>query len=325
MRARDLIPLTGLVALAVLVVLAARDAPPLTADFGEPPEKADLPRPRLDLGTAKLEGTLLGRDGTPVEGAGLFVVRAGRPIWTFSDGAGRFVLAEVDPGPIEVAIHAPGHQAALLTTEAGAGVVILRLPHALPDPGLLPDPTPQDLTGRIEAPHADLSGFEVALIPRAAITEPGTGVPRRTTCDRDGRFEFPGLTPAEYEVLLLPPWASGGGWPDLLTPLTSRALRFSHPPAAALVLHLATGDIAGSVFEADGGALEGALVMAIPAPESADTQDPRRFPPTRSGTDGAFRLEFLPPGKYRVLLSAGGEQREIEVRVTPGAAVDPGF
>lgn len=322
---RDLVPLVGLAALLVLLVLAYQDPAPLVADFGEPPEKTDMPRPQLDVGVATLEGTLLGVDGLPVEGASLYAVRSGRPIWTFSDAAGQFRLSELDPGPVEIAIHAPGHQAALLTAEAGGQPVTLQLPSALPAPELLPDPIPVDMRGQIGAPQVDLSGFEVALIPTALATEPGTGVPRRVTCDSEGRFEVPGLTPAEYELLLLPPWATGGSWPDLLTPLSAEALRFRHPAAAPLRASLATGDIAGSASNPEGGPLEGALVIAIPTPGSSGSQSSLRFPPTRTGPDGGYRLSLLPPGRYRVSLTAGEQTQVSEVEVTSGAVVDPGF
>ncbi len=198
MRAITLIPLAGLVSMAVLCVLAQRDAPPLEASFGQPPAEADLPSPVLELGEEHLQGRLLGADDEPIEGASLFVVQNGRPLWTVTDTLGAFRFDDLLPGSVEVDIHAPGHIAATAEVEVGGEPATLRLSEALPSPPRLPDPEPVDLEGAIEGPGTDLSDFEVALLPTAPATEPGTGVPRRARCDAEGRFRFEALTPAQY-------------------------------------------------------------------------------------------------------------------------------
>ena len=321
-----MIPLAGLVAMLGLILLANRELPPLAAEFGGPPEVRDLPSPALGLGDQVLQGTVFAADGRPAEGASLFAVQRGRPVWTFTGSGGGFVLSDLVAGPLEVAVHAPGHLATLFPTQVGVGPVVLRLTETIPSPPDLPDPTRVELVGQVFAPRVDLSGFEVALLPTAPATEPGTGVPRRTSCDAEGRFRIDAVTPSEYEVLLLPPWARGGSWPDLLTGLHGPALRVIHPPVGELQLALAAGSIVGRAFDKTRGEpLAGALVVALPLPDSLDSTDPRRFPPTRTGPSGAYRLEQLPPGRYRVILTAGEDVRETELEVVRGGVSDPGF
>ena len=325
MRVKTLIPLAGLAAMLVVVALASRDAPPLAADFGRPPEVRDLPSPDLGLGDVALDGTVFGADGRPVDGASVFVVQRGRPVWDFTDAAGRFHLTDLHAGPLEVAVHAPGHVATAVQAQVGAGPFVVRLKDAIPTPQRLPDPTRVPLVGQVRAPGTDLTGYEVALLPTAAASEPGTGTPRRVACDAEGRFSVEALVPAEYEVLLLPAWAAGGAWPDLLTGLGAPPLRIVHPLVEDLQLASAAGTIAGVAFDEDHGEpLAGALVVALPRPD-LDAADLRRFPPTRTDASGAYRLEPLPPGEYEVVLTAGEETRQATVLVVPGGVSDPGF
>ena len=325
MRVNTLIPLAGLVAMCVVVARASRDAPPLVADFGQPPEVRDLPSPELGLGDVELEGTVFGADGRPVEGTSVFVVQRGRPAWDFTDDLGRFRLTDLHAGPLEVAVHAPGHVATSVEAQVGAGPLVVRLKDTISSPPRLPDPTRLPLAGQVLATGTDLTGFEVALLPTAPASEPGTGAPRRVACDAEGRFSVEALVPAEYEVLLLPPWAAGGVWPDLLTSLGAPPMRIVHPLIEDLQLALATGTIAGAAFDGSRGEpLAGALVVALPRP-ALDGTDPRRFPPTRTNASGTYRLEGLPPGEYRVVLTAGDHTREATVEVVPGGVSDPGF
>lgn len=326
MHLKTLIPLAGLVAMLAVLLLSRRSPPPLAANFGGPPEVRDLDSPELDLGEQFLEGTLLGLDGQPVEGASIFALQSGRPIWTFTGAGGGFRLADLYPGPLEVAVNAPGHLATLFPLEVGAGPVTLRLTEHIPAPEPLPAPARLKLAGRVMAPEVDLSGFEVALLPTARASEPGTGVPHRLPCDSSGNFETGVVTPAEYEILLLPPWARGGTWPNLLTGLHEPAQRIVHPSLDDLVLIPATGTVGGHAFDkARREPIVGALVVITPLPESPDSTDLRRFPPVRTGSDGGYYLEHLPLGRYRVVLTAGAEIRQAELEVGPGGVTDPGF
>lgn len=319
------IPLGALTAMAVVVFLATREAPKAQPVYGSMPEVRDLESPDLGLGTEVIAGVVLGVDGAPIEGASLFVIQAGRPSWTFTNREGQFQLTELHGGAIEIALHAPGHQAQLVDVVAGEEELRLKLAAAIPAPPTLPNPVPMPLVGRIAAPGVDLSGFEVAFLPVAPVTEPGTGVPRRTECRADGSYAIQDLVPGEYEVLLLPEWATGGSWPDLLTELHGPARRVVHPGNSAEPIEMVAGTIAGSIFDGEHEEpFAGALVVAIPVADP-DRIDPRRFPPTRTDREGAYRLELLPPGRYRVEMTAGDERRSAEVLVTPGGVSDPGL
>ncbi len=326
MRVTTLIPLLALVAMAIVLALASRDAPPLAADFGRPPQEHELPTPELDLGEAELVGTVYGADGKPVEGASLFVVQRGRPLWTFTDRHGAFVLGGLREGPVEVSVHAPEQMATTIATRVGVGPVSLRLTEPIPQDFHLPDPEPSDLTGWIVADGRDLGGFEVALTPTRPADLPGSGIPRRTICDGEGHFQFDALTPGDYQVILLPPWARGGSWPDLLGGLNGPPIRFSHPLSGPLQIPLGSGSVAGTAFDqAHGEVLSGALVVALPLTGSGEALASGRFPPVRTDAGGAYRLDPLPAGRYRVILTAGEEVREREVEVRPRETTDPGF
>jgi hypothetical protein len=62
------------------------------------------------------------------------------------------------------------------------------------------------------------SGAEVWLEP----VDPGSAlclaVTRRTRCAQDGTFEIADLQYGSYRAHVLPGWAAGGSWPDLLDP-----------------------------------------------------------------------------------------------------------
>lgn len=363
MRVLNAIPILSLVGLAVLAALALRSDRPYRLELEELQDAATLPQPVIRVGDATLEGTVVGPRGDPVPGATLMVVSDNRPLWTETDGAGRFRLTELEAGAVRVAINHVEHRAAVLETVAGEGPVTLRLPERLPDPPELPSTPRADLLGRARVRDGDdLSGYEVALLPSAPADRPGSGVPRRALLDARGSFWFPGLEAGEYRVLLLPPEAQGGTWPDLLTGLDElpRSLRLPPENGAQLDLQAVAGEIAGQVLVgASGSPVVGAMIQVFsePAPWSwwydaireggvvgaigtelfdalrgdvgggsaGGVDEPRSFPAVRTGTDGGFSIRHLPPGRYRVVLTAGENQREVEVTVPPRSAVDPGF
>ena len=328
--ARTLLPLAGLVGLGTIVGLALRRAPAIETRFGGLPPPGDVRAAEPDVGLATLRGTLVDHLGQPVVGAALVVERAGRPIWTFSDARGRFELAELDPGATSVAVTHEAFGARTVPALAGDEPVVLELGEPLPGAPELRRPPAHDLDGRVGGgPPGSFEGFELALLPLAPPERPGGGVPRRADLDGDGRFAVDALTAGEYELLLLPPWARGGTWPDLLSPLDHPPLRYSHPPEddpeRELELDLIAGEIAGRVLEADGRApLEGGMITVLPVlgRDGGDAES-RRLPPTRTDRDGTFRVPWLAPGRYAVELVAGGDRRRAVVVVPQGGTVDP--
>lgn len=331
MRWLNLIPILSLVGLAVVMVVGMRAEPDPLLLQGMPEHK-DLRRPEIHTGSSQIRGRIIDAAGTPVADASLFVAQNGRPLWTVSDAAGAFLLEDVNPGPVVVAINHRDHAPVRIETLAGPQSVELDLGERLPDPPSIPVLPVLDLEGTASVRGTeDLTGYEVALLPTASANRREGGLPRRVLLDADGSFRVQNLLQAEYEVLLLPPWAQGGSWPDLLAGQNHRHLRYTHPPAeqgapTALDLVAQAGEVSGFAHDRDDGRLlQGAMIVALPVRSDGESPDQRRFPAVQSDATGAFRLRHLPPGRYLVRLAAGADRREVEVVVPAQGAVDPGF
>lgn len=329
-RLRTLVPLIGLVGLVLVAALALRSRPPLAKTYPTaPPEDAHV-GPDLELGVETLAGVLTDELGMPVAGATLVTQRAGRALWCETDERGRFSLEGLDPGPVELAIVHDEFGALELDTRAGQGPVLLRIGPRLTAPPELEPIATADFDGHVRLRGTrSLAGFELALDPVAAADEPGAGLPRRVRLTADGTFAIPALPHGTYEVRLLPPWARGGSWPNLLAPLDAEPLRWDHPPpgldGASLELDSLAGEVAGRVFSADDDRpLAGAMITVQPVGDDETPHTPdRRIPSTRTNAEGLFRVLDLPPGRYRVELVAGGDRRAKVVRVPEQGPVDP--
>lgn len=329
-RLRTLLPLVGLVGLVVVAGLALRPRPPLAGSLpAAPPDDASV-GPRLELGAETLAGVLTDELGLPVPRATLVAQRAGRPIWSETDERGRFSLEGLDAGPVRLAIVHDEFGALELETRAGQGPVLLRIgPRLSPPPELEPIATAEfDGLVRLRG-RRSLEGFELFLDPFAPAHEPGAGLPRRVRLAADGKFSIPDLPHGTYEVRLLPPWARGGRWPNLLEPLDAEPLRWVHPPpgldGASIELETAAGEVAGRVLTGDGTRpLAGAMITVQPVGDDDTPRTPdRRVPAARSDAEGLFSVPDLPPGRYRVELVAGGERRARVVSVPEQGSVDP--
>jgi len=113
---------------------------------------------------------------------------------------------------------------------------------------------------------------------------------------------------------VLPPWARGGTWPVL-----ARGACTAHAGGAAtLELALAVGELAGELGEPSGRPLVGALVAVSTLDARDPVGGPQLWPPLVTDTAGKFRVELLPPGRYRVHLRAGAAARDVEVTVAEG-------
>lgn len=331
MRWLNVIPILSLVGLAVLTVMGMRAEPDPLLLAGMP-DHEDLVRPEIPTGDSVLAGHVIDHEGTPVADAALFVAQEGRPLWALTDAAGTFILRDLYAGPVVVAINHHDHEQILIETVAGPDSVELTLGRRLPEPPSIPILYAQDLNGTVTVRGTeDLTGYEVALLPTAAANRREGGLPRRVPVEADRSFLVKDLLQAEYEVLLLPPWANGGSWPDLLSGLNDPAQRYTHPPLdpsapSTLDLVAQAGEIAGFAHHTDDGQpLAGAMIVAIPVAIDPEVPDQRRFPAVQSDATGAFRVRHLPPGRYLVRLAAGAVRREVEVLVPAQGAVDPGF
>lgn len=332
--ARTLLPAAGLVALAIVAAQALRPSPPLPFSLAEAPPGEPLTAPELELGQAVLAGVVVDDLGLPVADATIVAERKGRPIWTESDERGRFELRELDPGPVRLSIVHDDFGALERVALAGGSPIELALGARLVSPPAFALGPRAPLTGRVLLRTAgSLEGFELAFLPVAPADRIGSGVPRRVGLDASGDFHLEALHEGEYELALLPPWARGGTWPDLLRGWESPALRYAHaapsPPVEPRTLELVcvAGEIAGRVLSPDGErALGGAMIAAVPALGEGGVHVPARIlPPVRSNAQGQYLIPMLPPGRYTVTLVAGSDRRQAEVSVPEAGSVDPGF
>ena len=206
-------------------------------------------RARPDPDDRVLRGRLLHADGRPAVEAS--VVWNGPTFSSFddTDSDGRFELRGLPAGPLRLDLL--DWEALPTTVEIGPEETDVTLSLRAPRPDLadLPEVRRDDLSG-VVVPSEGRAGYEVLIEPE---DRDATGfdprLPRRAVCGEDGTFLVAGLVHGAYRVRLLPPWARGGAWPNLLTP----GRRFVHP-RERLTLVVEGGAIAGRAT-VPGGAL----------------------------------------------------------------------
>ncbi|HTF88468.1 MAG TPA: carboxypeptidase-like regulatory domain-containing protein [Planctomycetota bacterium] len=252
--------------------------------------------------------------GAAVAGAALVVRASKAPIWAFTAADGTATLEGLSPGTSRLAVLAFPHPGLELDIEPGPEVREIALEAKATLPARLADIPRSRFAGSLRASDAEpLADFEILLLPVAAASELGGALPRRGVSDHAGRFAFDGLAHGRYLIKVLPAWASGGSWPDLVAE-KSRELEFSADIVEGQV-ELARGGIEGEVRDDLRRALEGALVLV-----NQSGNETHIWPPSSSGPDGRFRIQDLPPGKYRVSCRAGeGGSAIDELDVIAGA------
>jgi hypothetical protein len=328
---RRIVPCLGLAALGAVVLVAVTSAPPPVASYPEPPPPAALPAPATGLGTATLTGTVLDVAGRPVADAGLVVLYGGRLAWAWSDAEGRFTLRDVPLGSFDVAVVARGFEPSRLATTSGGAPARLVLTRRIDPAPELPTLDALDVQGRVEfSPiESPADGYEVAFLPVLGLHRLDSGFPRRARVAPDGSFEVPALAPGEYEVLLLPPEARGGLWPNLLAGADGSTPIHEQPPVSAdpdgrapiqLPLQSRAGALSGRLSDPrpSGAArwLEGALVRVEPYDGRDGAKDPTRVLWAVSDAEGAWSIRHVPAGNYEVSLTAGAHRPPpVSVRV----------
>jgi hypothetical protein len=235
-----------------------------------------------------------------------------------------------------------GHEPLALTLQEASTPQKIALKKAYGPPPKLVALEHVPLAGRIVVPEGfDASRFEVLLEPDAPASI-DSALPRRVPCDAKGAFRIDDLLVARYDVRVLPAWARGGSWPDLLFGVgEGEEHAFTHQKGGGeLVLRLAFGTIEGTLVEPitrgpDGAPLpvprdepvEGAVVELAFAGESG-----RVWIPESTDAAGRFALRPLPKGRYLLTLRAGeatlqqefelgaSEQKRLDLRLVPAAA-----
>jgi len=335
MRARDLVPILSLAFVATVTWIGCRDSSAFEFPFDEPPLQEAIPSPEPPVGTEVLRGFVLGPSGETLRNAVVSTIVRGRLLFDYSDENGRFEIAEVISGPTRLAVMAESYGAREFDIVISATPVRIEL-EAHPAEPVIQRIERTNLAGRVEMPHLgdDPTGYEVALLPRAQPDNLSGTLPRRARVVGDGTYEFDDLAHGTYQVLLLPPWAAGGDWPNLLRDLDDfldKELR--HPrsaPSEPYLLESRAGEVSGQLPDRRPGGIseklpyiENAVVVIRPSADAAEEAvSPRIWPPAATDAEGHFLLRDLPPGKYLVQISAGALRLDEIVQVRSKATVD---
>lgn len=307
------LPYVGLLLFALaLVVRALRTEGLDLPEFPAPPH-VEFAGEVLANGSERLSGTVVDGEGQPVAEALVMADLGGELVWDYTDPLGAFELVELTPGEVRVTIVARKFASRIETLAVPATGVRIDLGQTVPPPPSVPHIGESDLEGSLAAavPGRGLLGYEVQLIPVQPTETFGAPLPARTRVGADRTFRFEALLHGEYRVRILPPWAAAGSWPNLVE---ESAELFTHGPAVAgLDLTIHAGEIAGRLIDTRGEFVEDAMVQA--APVDAPT---RPWVPVLSDGTGRFHLRDLPPGEYRLQVTAGEARLDERVLVLAG-------
>ena len=341
-KALSLIPYVALLCGAFVFTRAACYRPDPLPELAPPPDWVPLRRPQLTSGDAELRGQVIDSEGRKVANALVACVVEDRLYFTHAAEDGGFVLDDLPAGALQVDVVAEGFLPATLQTYAGSRPVELVLPTRQPDP---PDFAPleaSELRGWVEArgSAARWEGYELWLTPAKRPTSPTDDplVPRRVSVGAGGRVVIPDLVHGRYYVQLLPPWASGGSWPDLLRGLDDPPIELNHAqrgpdqqqdPAHDRRFVVRAGGLEQRILDSDKQGriefVEGATVFLYSRPSGTpDGQHAGLFPLTQSDAQGRVRILDLPPGRYRMTVRSGSTEGVLEVDVPAGRVLDLG-
>jgi len=338
------IPLGTLAALALgygIQQLASEADPPINI---QRPPPTTFKKLRPPVHGHKLAGQVTTPTGDPVDRALVWLRSGDEPSFTYSDAQGAFRFEALGAGPWPTKVIALGFEPLDLTLQESAALQRIAFKKAYGPPPQLAVFARAPLAGRILVPPGfDASRFEVVLLPEEP-TRIDSAVPRRVECDAQGAFRLEDLIVAHYDLRVLPAWARGGSWPDLLVGVgAGTAHDFTHQQAGGeLVLRLALGTIEGTLLEPITKGLDGA---PLPVPhdvpvEGALVELEQQLPgdttrlwlPQSTDATGGFALHALPEGVYLLTLRAGeftlsrevqlgsGETKRLELRLVAPAA-----
>ncbi len=316
-------PLLALAAFSIALLTHEQPTPRALDIQLTPPPQAELSEIQIAARVRVLEGTVVDRDGEPLEGALVWLLSGDEPRWAHTDAQGVFRLDALQRAPWDVRVVARDHSPlALVLRDTGAAQQIVVPDERRTAPVVAPLVRAQ-LTGTVLASSGDdVDGAEVVLTPLAPPEQVDAALPRRARADPQGHFSFPELVAGEYRVEVLPAWARGGSWPDLSAPLVTTAIRsFTHlsDGSAPLTIGLVSGSVRGRVLDPDGRPLAGAFVLLSPA----DRPD-RPWPPAATDARGTFTFRGLPPGRYAIEARAGASTWVHALELTPRADLDTG-
>ncbi len=312
-RILDGLPWVGVALLvAALVVRALRVEGLDLPGFPRPPV-VSLPEQVVPVGRAQLAGRVTGPDGAPLPESLVLVDHEGELAWDYCDPQGRFAIERLPAGPLRVTVLAREFESEVRRIVAPDEAVEVVMGRPLPPTPVLPELGEGPLEGRVTATMAGRgwAGYELQLVPVDPPETLGAPVPVSTIIGADRRFAFERLLHGRYRARVVPPWAAGGSWPDLVDPAGAELV---HGPTRRQVeVPLATGELAGELIDRHGEFVEGALVRVSPG-----GRRDRPWRPELSGPAGRFVVRDLPPGTYELVVDAGEAHFAERVEVLPG-------
>ncbi|HIG11524.1 MAG: carboxypeptidase-like regulatory domain-containing protein [bacterium] len=281
--------------------------------------------PRVLLGAstgldpaARLTGVVRDGTGQPIAEALVLATFGDELAWTYSDLKGQFELERVPSGELQLKVLAREFRVEDFSTTAPGEGVELILDEPVREIRQLPELLRSDLEGSLVAALGSrgLLGYEILFAPRQPAHEFGQPLPVRAAVGADRGFRLADLIQGDYSLVILPPWARGGSWPNLCTPAQRE---YHHGPGSPILdIDLAAGEIKGRVQDDTGAAVLGALALVAPL-----ERPERPWPAVASGADGIFTIGDLPPGEYLLEVTAGEAQIELAVTVVDGVTSEP--
>jgi len=334
MRVRHVLPIASLLTLGFVVWRATSEPLPPQSPFDSAVEPFPADELTLPVGTEDVTGRVLADGVGAVAEALVWVEVRGRLVWSFTRPDGTFELRELDAGPARVHVLARGFAPWTFQVVVGDDALDLELPPPRDDPPEPPAAARSDWTGSV-GPTGGVpqpAGLVVELSPLAPPHEFGSALPRRATVRADGSFEVQDLVHADYRVLLLPEWAVGGSWPDLLSPSHGGVpTTLRHPEPRPRRLEPLAGRIEGRIYRsgprnpAEPEGIAAALVFVAPVEPQGTDRPARHWPPAVSDATGRFRIEALPPGDYEVRVRVGDFHPTQRVSVPARERIDLRF
>ena len=235
--------------------------------------------------------------------------------WDYSDTDGRFTLAGLPEGEVNLRVIGDGHHPEDFIVSSATPSLELELSDAFPASPSLPELVEVDVTAEVSSPRSrwGVEGYELWLEPLSAAHELGAPVARRAQVKADRSVSLDGLLAGRYRAALLPPWAEAGTWPNLLDPETP-ILSIGLSEVDHVELKMVAGEIEGTVID-DGGKLVAKAIVAVHPKEHPD----RVWPQTRTDERGHFSLKDLPVGTYVLHAHAGALSVEHLIQM-PGSS-----
>jgi hypothetical protein len=307
------LPYLGWLLIVVLLLVRSFRTEGLDLPHFPVPPQVNLPEEVLASSNDGIMGRVVDFEANPIAEALVMVHVGGELTWDYSDEQGYFTIPRLAPGPRDITVVARKYAAKLLPNLTASPEIVIDMGESVGAPPSLPAIGQSDLAGKVSPAIAGrgLLGYEVQMIPLARPETIGAPTPARTSVAADRTFKFPGLLHGEYRLVVLPPFARAGSWPNLVD--SGQKTLVHGPVLKQLEIQLGAGEIAGRLTDHEGEFVAGALIMVEPS------DDPGRpWPPVQSDDAGGFRVEHLPPGHYRLQVIAGEARLEEIIEVLSG-------